>query len=115
MPYKDKNKAKQVARERMRRTRAQQKGEQSGRTSARENAGEHQGATPNDLSAFDNQPGDDELFAGLPRQVRVFKDSPDWKKDLKYRQLIHKLKTSTIDQLKAQGVWIPCWRLALEG
>lgn len=53
-------------------------------------------------------PSDDELFTDVPEQCQIYANGElggDW-----YRRLIHGLKTATLDELRARGVWIPCWR-----
>lgn len=70
-----------------------------------------QSATP---SVIPDLPADDELFDGLPVVLRVIDSSPDWKKDPAFRRLIYHFKTTPLDQLEAEGIFIPVWRYALE-
>ncbi len=34
-----------------------------------------------------------------------------WKDSLEYRELIHRLHTKSVDELKAEGYWIPAWKV----
>lgn len=98
MPYKDKEKAKQASKERMRKHRAQQKGVTS------------DGVTPKTVTP--DPPCDDELFSGVPEQCRIYANGElggEW-----YRRLIHHLKTTSIEDLQTEGIFIPCWRYAQE-
>lgn len=64
------------------------------------------------LTVTPELPPDDELFAGLPSPLRTYANGElggDW-----YRRLIHKLKTTTLDELQTEGVQIPCWRYLME-
>jgi len=96
MPFKDREKQKQANKEWARRKR-------QGTTSAGTTS---QGTMP-DL------PPDDELFAGLPDALRIYANGEQggtW-----YRQMIHHLKTTFIEQLQAEGLpFIPGWRYLME-
>lgn len=118
MAYKDKDKQKQANKEAAQRRRDKAKGMTHNVTERMYKAnkqGMTKGMTPAGMTAkgmTPDLPPDDELFAGLPDGLRVTEQSPDWKKDISFRRLIHHLKSTPIEQLEQEGIFIPCWRYA---
>jgi len=123
MPYKDKGKQRKAGKERTRHYRDKQKGvtpkgvTDEGVTQA--HALRHDKvklqALAESVRAVNNPdlPSDDELFAGLPDALRIYANSEQG--GIQYRQLIHYLMITPIEQLQAEGrPFIPGWRYNME-
>ena len=55
----------------------------------------------------------DKIMEGLPPQLQVKEDSPEWKRLPAFLAMIKHLKETDLEVLKSQGAWIPCWRIKM--
>ncbi len=124
MPYKDINKQREASRERQRRYKAKQKGVTSEGVTEKALLKSHtdeiyrQGAALLDTTheRFIAAGGKDNYLARvtaaqLYSAIRSYPQDT-WVNSPEHVELMRRLKTMSVEQLEAEGYWIPCWKQA---